>query len=275
MREETLKVILLRAGAALAVAFCLLPLLWMVFVSVSGDIKAVEVGHWTFTLGHYREVLSAGSLHVLDYLRNSLIISSLSALLTTLVGALAAYAVARLAFPGKMALILSAVALSMFPQISIVGHLFKIMRGLGWTNTHQALVLPYVSWSLPLALWVLVSYFSAIPRDIDKAAMVDGASRWQIFTRILVPLALPGLLSTFLIVFIFCYNEFLFALMLTSDFRARTLPVGIALFQGLHGEVPFGSVMAAATIASVPVVLLAVAFQRRIVEGLTRGAVKG
>ena len=165
-------------------------------------------------------------------------------------------------------------ALSMFPEISLVSYLFAIMSGLGWINTLQALIFPYVAWTLPLSLWILVSYFSQIPEDLDKAGLIDGCSRLRILIKIIFPVAAPGVFSTGLLAFIVAFNEFLFALMLTTDYTARTVPVGIALFQGLHGETPWGEIMAAATVTTVPVVLITLIFQRRIIHGLTRGAIK-
>ncbi|MFQ5905311.1 MAG: carbohydrate ABC transporter permease, partial [bacterium] len=151
----------------------------------------------------------------------------------------------------------------------------KLMSRLSWINTYQGLILPYVAWTLPLSLWILVSYFAQMPRELDKAALVDGCTRWQILRRVVFPVAAPGLLSTGLLAFIFAFNEFMFALMLTTDHHARTIPVGIALFQGLHGEIPWGNIMAASTLTTIPVVILTVMFQRHIIQGLTRGAVKG
>ncbi|MEW6519808.1 MAG: carbohydrate ABC transporter permease [Thermodesulfobacteriota bacterium] len=149
------------------------------------------------------------------------------------------------------------------------------MNALGWINTYPALIFPYIAWVLPLTLWILVSYFAQIPLDLDKAALVDGCSRIQILVHVILPVAAPGIFSTFLLAFIFAFNEFLFALMLTADYRARTIPVGIALFQGLHGQIPWGRIMAASVVTTLPVVVLTLIFQRRIVQGLTRGAVKG
>jgi multiple sugar transport system permease protein len=166
-------------------------------------------------------------------------------------------------------------AMSMFPPVSLVGYLFKLMTALGWINTYPALIFPYVAWTLPLSLWILVSYFSRIPRDLDRAGLIDGCSRLQILFKIIFPVAAPGIFATLLLAFIFAFNEFLFALMLTTDRAARTIPVGIALFEGLHGQIPWGEIMAAATLATLPVVALALIFQRRIIQGLTRGAVKG
>jgi multiple sugar transport system permease protein len=258
------------------ILFCLLPFIYMVATSLSSSpdfLSRQSRPH--FTLGNYGSVLATESLHFLDYLRNSLVISLLSAIVAVLIAALAAYSITRLAFPGKTVILFVALTISMFPQISFVSYLFKLATAVGWINTYGALIFPYVALTLPLALWILVSYFSRIPKELDKAALIDGCSRWQILRKVIFPVAAPGLFSTALLAFIFAFNEFMFALMLTVDHGARTIPVGIALFQGLHGEIPWGEIMAASTITTVPAVVLIVAFQRHIIQGLTRGAVKG
>jgi multiple sugar transport system permease protein len=186
----------------------------------------------------------------------------------------AAYAITRLELPGRMSFLFLVLAVSMFPPVSLVSYLFRMMSALGWINTYAALVLPYTAWVLPLSLWILVSHFSRIPRDLDRAALLDGCGRLAALRKVMVPVAAPGILSTAILAFIFAFNEFLFALLLTTGRNARTIPVGIALFEGLHGEIPWGTIMAAATLAVVPVVLLVLAFQRGIVSGLTRGAVR-
>jgi multiple sugar transport system permease protein len=208
------------------------------------------------------------------FLRNSIIVSAASAVISVFCASLAAYAVTRMRLPGKLAIMFVILALSMFPPVSLVGYLYKLMTALGWINTYPALILPYVAWTLPLSLWILVSYFARIPQDLDRAGLIDGCSRMQVLFRIIFPAAAPGIVATLLLAFIFAFNEFLFALMLTTDQASRTIPVGIALFEGLHGQIPWGEIMAAATMATLPVVLLALIFQRRIIQGLTRGAVK-
>jgi multiple sugar transport system permease protein len=178
-------------------------------------------------------------------------------------------------FPGRIIVPILLLAFSMFPQISIIGYLFKLMTDVGWINTYPALIFPYIALGLPLALWIMLSYLSQVPVELDNAALVDGATRLQILRKIILPVALPGAFSTVLLIFIYSFNEFLFAIMLTTDYTARTLPVGIALFQGLHGQIPYGQIMAAAVVATIPMIILAAFFQRRIIQGLTRGAIKG
>ena len=277
MREKWTKLLLTWLGLSFMVGFCLVPFFFMIMVSLSKDptFLSLQKVKYLITLRSYDHILRTGSLHFPAYLRNSLIISALVAAFTTFVAGLSAYAFSRYRFPGRALIPLGVLGISMFPQISVVGYLFKLMTGLGWINTYNALIFPYIAWALPLALWIVLSYFMQIPQELDRAALVDGASRFQTLYKIIFPLALPGLFSTALLVFIFSFNEFLFALMLTTDQAARTIPVGIALFQGLHGEVPWGHIMAASTISSIPLVLLTVGFQRYIIQDLTKGALKG
>ena len=276
MTEIRLQSMLKATAALLLLLFCLLPFGWMLIVSISRQPDfLLPSAAFAPTLQNYVDVLSDPSLHLWAYLRNSLVVSAASAALATLAAGLSAYAVTRLRFPGRILIPVGVLAFSMFPQISIVGYLFKLMSAFGWVNTHAALILPYTTLGLPLALWIMLSYFAQIPADIDRAALVDGASRLQVLLRIIFPLALPGALSTCLLVFIYSFNEFLFALMLTTDYNARTVPVGIALFEGLHGQLPWGHMMAIAVISIVPVIALTAVFQRRIIQGLIQGAIKG
>ena len=275
MNEESLKKTIIFAAAGLAILFCLAPFGYMILTGFSRhpDFLSPDTP-WVATLSNFSTVLASASLHFKAFLRNSIIISAASAVISVFLASLAAYAITRLPLPGKLFFMFLILALSMFPPVSLVGYLFKLMTALGWINTYPALIFPYVAWTLPLSLWILVSYFSRIPRDLDHAGLIDGCSRMQILIKIIFPVAAPGVFATLLLAFIFAFNEFLFALMLTTDHAARTIPVGIALFEGLHGQIPWGEIMAAATLATVPVVILALVFQRRIIQGLTRGAVK-
>lgn len=275
MSEQRTRNLLRWGGAALTAIFCLAPFAYMVLVGLSERPDFLHAqGAFAFTLQHVETVLCSETLHFPAYLRNSLIISAITAVVVVFIAALAAYAFTRLPVPGKAVLLMAVLALSMFPPISLLSYLFRFMAALGWVNTYQGLVLPYVAWTLPLSLWILVSYFAQIPRDLDRAGLIDGCSRLQILTRIVMPVAAPGVFSTGLLAFVFAFNEFLFALMLTTDHAARTVPVGIALFEGLHGQIPWGEIMAAATLTTMPVVVLTLIFQRRVIQGLTRGAVK-
>ncbi len=276
MREEKLKSLLTFAGSLLLAGFSLAPFAYMIVTSLSANPHFLAArAHFEFTWQNYHSILAVKSLHFLDYLVNSLVVSASSALVAILIASLAAYAVTRLEWPGKAAVMLFVVAVSMFPQISLISYLFKFMGALGLINTYPALVFPYIAWTLPLSLWVLVSYFARIPKDLDRAAIVDGCSRFQVLRRVIFPLARPGIFAAFLLAFIFAYNEFLLALMLTTDHHARTIPVGIAFFEGLHGQVLWGEITAAASLSTIPLVVMILVFQRHIIQGLTMGAVKG
>ncbi len=274
MREERIKKIMLAFGIIFMLLFFLVPFFWMIIVSFSRSPDFLIKDGYEFTIRNFLDILKLKNLHFLDYLKNSLIISGVASILSAAIGTMAAYAISRFSFSGKMFIVLSVLALSMFPQISIVGYLYKFMSHLGWINTYNALIFPYTALGLPLALWILLSYFSQIPEEIDKAALVDGANRMQILLKVILPVAFPGILSAVLLLFMLSFNEFIFALMLTTDYNARTIPVGIALFQGLHGELPWGYLMAASVISCTPVILMALFAQKFIVRGLTGGAVK-
>jgi multiple sugar transport system permease protein len=276
MNEERIKRVLLVAGIGFMLIFCIAPFVWMMAVSLSKNPNFLGAGvDFAFSLKNYVDVLSDRSLHFLDYLRNSLVISGIVAVACAMIAALAAYAISRIEFRGRFVISLAVLAFSMFPQISLIGYLYKFMRSSGLINTYPALVLPYIAWTIPLAFWILLSYIIRIPKDFDDAARADGAGRLLIFRKIILPVTAPGLLSAVLLVFIAAFNEFLFALMLTTDHAARTIPVGIALFEGLHGEIPWGYIMAASAIASLPLIVLSTLFQRYVIQDVTRGALKG
>jgi multiple sugar transport system permease protein len=276
MKEKTLIKILKTTGAAGLFIFCLFPFVWMMIISLNDTPDFLNTqNEFIITFKNYIDVLTTESAHLIDYLRNSMIVSLVAAIFATIIAGLSAYAITRLEFRGRYVIPLVLLGISMFPQISIIGYLFEMMVSLGWINTYPALIFPYITLSLPLALWIMLSYLSQISKELDDAALADGATRFQIFRKIIIPVSLPGFFSTLMLIFIFCFNEFLFALMLTIDHNARTIPVGIALFEGLHGQVPWGQIMAASVIAIIPVLILISFFQRYIIGGLTRGAVKG
>ena len=276
MTTRSQKKYFLNAALIFMLFFCCAPIVWMFIVAFARhpDFLLPTIVY-EFTFGNFKEILTNSSVKLPTYLINSVVISSISALVTTMIAALSAYSISRMNFPGRRMLPLLVLGSAMFPQISIVGYLFKLLTSLGLINTYSALILPYIALGLPLALWIMMSHFSRLSRDIDDAALVDGATRMQIFTRIVMPVSLPGAVSAFLLVFIFCFNEFLFALMFTIDYNARTIPVGIALFEGLHGQIPWGYIMAGAAIAIVPVIILISLFEKYLIEGLTEGSLKG
>lgn len=276
MREQTVKTALIALGVAVASVFFLAPVVYMVVIGFCRTPNLFSgSGSPVFTTHHFWAVLSDPNLHFLEYLRNSLVVSAVGSVACVAIASLAAFALTRFAIPGKMYLLFGVLSVSMFPQICIVSYLFRFMSHLGWINTLRGLIFPYIAWALPLSLWILVSYFAKLPKGLDRAATVDGCTPWQTLYKVILPVAAPGIFSTLLLAFIFSFNEFMFALMLTTDYRSRTVPVGIALFQGLHGEIPWGDIMAMAALATAPVILCTILFQRAVVQGLTRGALKG
>ena len=201
-------------------------------------------------------------------------VASASTLLSIGAGSLAAFGLAKLRVRFKGPILLFVLAASMFPPIATVSPLYLIIRALGLRDTWTALIMTYTSFSLPLSVWVLTHFFHKIPDDLYRASRIDGCGPFQSFRRIMLPLALPGVVTAAVLVFIFSWNEFLFALTFTATPASRTIPVAIALFPGLH-EVPWGDIAAASVIVTAPLIVLVFVFQRRIVEGLTAGAVKG
>ena len=223
-------------------------------------------------LEHYRALFAERNFWV--PIRNSFVVAGATTALCVTLGALAAYALARLRFRGKALVLAFVLAVAMFPQISIVSPLYLLLRQLGLINTYPGLVLPYLTFAMPLTVWLLVGFFRQLPRELEEAAMMDGASRMRAFREIILPLSVPGLATTAILTFLYCWNEFLFALSFTIGPERYTVPVAIALFRGQY-QVPWGQILAAAVVATAPVAALVLVFQRRIVQGLTSGAVKG
>ncbi|MFN3178562.1 MAG: carbohydrate ABC transporter permease [Thermus sp.] len=227
-----------------------------------------------FTLDHYRNVFLQANFG--RNLLNSLVVAGGATLLSLVLGVLAAYALGRLPFPPRNAVLYLVLAMTMFPQISVLGGLFMLLRQAGLFNTHMGLILSYLLFTLPFTVWVLVGYFKGLPRELEEAAYVDGATPLQTLVRIMLPLTGPGLVTTGLLAFIAAWNEYLFALTFTVGDKVKTVPPAIASFGGATPfEIPWGSIMAASVVVTVPLVVLVLVFQQRIVAGLTAGAVKG
>ncbi|HEX5742134.1 MAG TPA: carbohydrate ABC transporter permease [Pilimelia sp.] len=258
------------------VLYALVPVLWIASLSFKttatlGDGRFVP-REWT--LEHYRTIFATDQF--LRALGNSVGIALIATAAAVLAGMLAAYAVARLDFPGRRALVGASLLVAMFPQVSLISPLFDIERRLGLFDTWPGLILPYITFALPLAIYTLSAFFRQIPWDLEKAATMDGATPGQAFRKVIVPLAAPGVVTTAILVFIFCWNDFLFAMSLTSTERSRTVPVALSFFTGeSQFQDPTGAVSAAAVVITVPIIVFVLAFQRRIVAGLTSGAVKG
>ncbi|MFN3368630.1 MAG: carbohydrate ABC transporter permease [Thermus sp.] len=227
-----------------------------------------------FSLDHYRNVFLQANFG--RNLLNSLVVAGGATLLSLVLGVLAAYALGRLPFPPRNAVLYLVLAMTMFPQISVLGGLFMLLRQAGLFNTHLGLILSYLLFTLPFTVWVLVGYFKGLPRELEEAAYVDGATPLQTLVRIMLPLTGPGLVTTGLLAFIAAWNEYLFALTFTVGDKVKTVPPAIASFGGATPfEIPWGSIMAASVVVTVPLVVLVLIFQQRIVAGLTAGAVKG
>jgi ABC-type glycerol-3-phosphate transport system permease component len=203
-----------------------------------------------------------------------LIVAGTTTVFCVSLGSLCAYAVARLRFPGKSLVLALVLAVSMFPQVAIVSPLYLVLRELGLIDTYAGLVLPYLTFAMPLTIWLLVGFFRQLPPDIEEAALVDGAGRFRVLVDVIAPLSLPGIATTAILTFLYAWNEFLFALTFTVGPDHQTVPVAIALLRGRY-QIPWGEILAASVVASVPVALLVLFLQRRIVSGLTAGAVKG
>jgi multiple sugar transport system permease protein len=264
------------AAAVAVVAYALLPVAWIVSLSLKKGDDLANGAFWprVWTLDNYRAVLATPLFT--SALRNSIGISLVATALSVALATLAAYALARLRFRGRRAVLGAALAIAMFPVVSLVGPLFDIWRRVGLYDTWAGLVLPYMSFTLPLSLWVLATYFREIPWELTEAAEVDGATPWQTFRMVIVPLAAPGVFTAAILTFLFAWNDFVFGISLTSTDRARTVPAALAFFTGASSfQQPAGAICAAAVVVTVPVIAVVLAFQRRIVAGLTAGAVKG
>lgn len=264
-----------RGLVALLVLAMAFPLYWTVVSSLKPEAQLYEEPSLLPTrpvADHYRALFQRRQFWL--PIRNSLVVAASTTVLCVTLGALCAYALARLHFRGKTVLLSFVLAVSMFPQISIVPPLYLVLRALRLINTYPGLIFPYVTFAMPLTIWLLVGFFRQLPRDLEEAAMVDGASRLRALWEVVLPLSVPGLATTAILTFIYCWNEFLFALSLTLGPERQTVPVAIALFRGRY-QVPWGEILAATVVATIPVAALVLAFQRRIVQGLTAGAVKG
>jgi multiple sugar transport system permease protein len=276
MRADARTKTLWAVGNSIVIIVALIPVLWIASLSFK-DPSTISSGTFLprrWTLANYRGIFQT-SLFT-RALVNSIGIALIATLLAVILGSMAAYAVARLRFPGKGLLVGAALLIAVFPPISLVSPLFNLWRQLGLFDTWPGLIIPYLTFSLPLAIYTLSAFFREIPWSLERAARVDGATPFQAFLRVIAPLAAPGVVTTAILVFIFCWNDFLFAISLTSTNNSRTVPAAIAFFSGASQfETPVGSIAAAGVVITIPIIVFVFFFQRRIVAGLTSGAVKG
>jgi multiple sugar transport system permease protein len=260
----------------LVVAYALFPVLWILSLSLkpTSSVKDGKLIPSQITFDNYKGIFH-GDIFT-SALINSIGIGLITTVIAVVVGGMAAYAVARLAFPGKRLLVGVALLIAMFPQISLVTPIFNMWRSIGLCDTWPGLIIPYITFALPLAIYTLSAFFREIPWDLEKAAKMDGATPGQAFRKVIAPLAAPGIVTAAILVFIFAWNALLLALSLTATRRAITAPVAIANFTGSSQfEEPTGSIAAGAMVITIPIIIFVLIFQRRIVAGLTSGAVKG
>jgi multiple sugar transport system permease protein len=258
------------------VVFCLFPFYWLVNTSLKtgADLSTSALLPPSPTLDNYDAIFSDSNFTIA--LKNSAIVALVTTALSLIVGSFCAYALARLRMKRKFLILAIVLSISTFPQIAIAAPIFKLWRDVGLYNTIPGLVIPYLTFALPLTIYILTSFFKEIPKDLEEAALVDGATNFEAFRKVVVPLAAPGLATAGILTFIAAWNEFLLAITLTSSTNARTVPAAIAFFTGAtQFEQPLGTISAASVIISIPLILLVLFFQKRIVAGLTAGAVKG
>src|SRR5215212_5922322 len=272
-------------GFVVILVWCLLPVAWIVSLSFKSLDETTTGSPYflpqDFTWENYKILLGmtsddTASNDFLASLRNSFGISLIATALAVMIATLAAYAIARLEFRGKRLVLSLALAIAMFPVVSLVGPLFDMWRTLHLFNTWPGLILPYMTFTLPLAIWTLSAFFREIPWEMEQAAQVDGATSWQAFRKVIVPLAAPGVFTAAILTFFFAWNEFVLAISLTSTTAARTVPAPLSYFVGPDPfNPPYSQLATASVVVTVPVVVIVLLFQRRIVAGLTSGAVKG
>jgi multiple sugar transport system permease protein len=268
--------ILLWLGVAAIVVFCLFPFYWLINTSLKSgaDLSGAALLPPSPTVDNYTSIFEDTAFT--NALRNSAIIAGSVTVLSLLIGSFAGYALARLHLPFKFLILAIVLSISTFPPIAIAAPIFELWTDIGLYNTYLGLILPSLAFGLPLTVFIMASFFHDIPRELEDAALVDGATRLQAFRKIVVPLAAPGVVTAGLLVFIFAWNEFLFAITLTSTPERRPVPAAIAFFTGSQQfEVPLGTISAASVVVTIPLIILVLIFQRRIVAGLTAGAVKG
>jgi multiple sugar transport system permease protein len=272
----TMSRVLLWLAVAAIVLFCLFPFYWLINTSLKSgaDLSGAALLPPSPSLDNYTSIFEDTAFT--NALRNSAIIAGSVTVLSLLVGSFAGYALARLHLPFKFLILAIVLSISTFPPIAIAAPVFELWTDIGLYNTYLGLILPSLAFGLPLTVFIMASFFHDIPRELEDAALVDGATRLQAFRKVVVPLAAPGVVTAGLLVFIFAWNEFLFAITLTSTPERRPVPAAIAFFTGSQQfEIPLGTISAASVVVTIPLIVLVLIFQRRIVAGLTAGAVKG
>ncbi|WP_413335993.1 carbohydrate ABC transporter permease [Brevibacterium sp. GP-SGM9] len=259
--------------------YALFPVLWIVSLSLksAGDVANRKFWPTAVDWSNYELIFTGAAKDLfLPALVNSIGICLIATLIAVVLATLTAYAVARLDFPGKKFILTMALAVSIFPVISLVTPLFRIWSAIGLYDTWAGLIIPYLSLTLPISIWTLAAFFRQIPWELEQAAQVDGATSFQAFRKVIVPLAAPGVFTTAIIAFFIAWNDFVYGISLTSTSAARPVPAALSFFTGASQfEEPAGAISAAAIVVTVPIIIIVLLFQRQIVSGLTSGAVKG
>ena len=267
---------LLHVGIALIVIYCLAPFYWMVVSAFrrpnDQGVNSLFPSPWSmenFTAVFKPEVGFGRNLV------NSVVVSGITTILTLILGTFAAYTIARMEFRGKGLVAGIVIAMSMFPVVALLVPLLRLFTDIGWINTYQSMIVPSLSFALPLTVWVLATFFRQMPKELEEAAMVDGLTRGQAFRKIIIPLAAPGMFTTAILAFIATWNEFIIALTMVNQKNLQTATVAVSKFTGITNfDSPFGTKMAAGVLLTVPLVIVVLIFQRRIIAGLTAGGVK-
>lgn len=268
--------ILVYSVSALIIIGCVFPFYWAFISSIKtgSDLFKVEFMPANPTWSNYFEIFKEQPFG--RNIINSVIVAVGTVSLALFLAVTASYALGRVNFRGRSALLLTILSVSMFPQVAVLSGMFELIRGMGLYNNILGLILSYMIITLPFTVWIMTTFMKQLPKEIEEAAIIDGASTWEICTKIFLPLLWPALVTTGLLAFIAAWNEFLFALTFTIEEKARTVPVAIALMTGASEyELPWGKIMAASVVVTLPLITLVLIFQRRIVSGLTAGAVKG
>src|ERR671938_319226 len=276
MQQRTREVTLWSIAIAVVVLYALIPVAWIISLSLKPTASIADGNFFpsSISFDNYNTLFHTSEFN--RALLNSFGIAAISTLIAVVLASMAAYALARLDFAGRAIILSGSLAVALFPPISIVGSLFNAWRNIGLFDTWVGLIIPYMTFTLPLAIYTLSAFFREIPWELEQAAQVDGATPFQAFRKVIVPLAAPGVFTAAILVFIFAWNDFIFANTLTSTDNARTVPAALAFFTvASHFEQPIGAICAASVVVTIPIIIMVLLFQRRIVAGLTAGAVKG
>ena len=274
----------LAAASVPIILWTAIPLIWILATSLKSDAALADASQNTFgnfwpkdiSWDNYKLIFTGGAKDLfVPALWHSIVVCLSATVISVILATFCAYAIARLSFPGKKLILTTALGVSFFPVIAMVTPIFNLWRSIGLFDTIPGLIIPYLALTVPLSIWILAAFFQQIPWEMEQAAQVDGATSWQAFRKVIVPLAAPGVFTTAIIAFFTAWNDFVFSLNLTSE-SARTVPAALAFFTGASQFTqPTGAICAAAVVVTIPVVILVLLFQKRIVSGLTSGAVKG